>query len=373
LSETSNPPRRLGKRRLLALLAIGAILSAAASAILWAAAALAQTETTSGPATPPVWTEQGKIEGHLACTFSSDGAFSPDSSRLAVASDDEIDLMPLQSDAAPKVIKPHLEEVRGIEIRSVNFVSAHDVFVLANGIFHTKRKSPSGTPLMGFQWNVDSNQLDGKINAIGASGGFSPARYFPAIGYLSLYKDGKFELWKPAAGLGAVVELPDLQQIPNLYEFSPDGHWLLLAQIQTTSNADPSVVRLKDHKFVDELRGHEGTVMSMAFSHDSSKVVTTCEDGNLRVYSTGDWKLLLTLSGHHGAVHRAEFTPNGKWIVSVGEDHSMRIWSAEDGSPLQTLQESSEPLVDLGISPDSRFIAAATDKQVYIWQRQGGA
>jgi WD40 repeat protein len=239
-------------------------------------------------------------------------------------------------------------------------------------VFHLKGKPSAVTPLIGFLWNIDSDKIDGKINSIGVSGGFSPARYFPSIGYLALYKEGKFELWKPQAGLGTVIEVPDLKQIPNLYEFSPDGHWLLLGQIQTTSDANPSVVELKGRKFVDQLHGHEGTVLGMAFSRDSSKVVTACEDGNLRVFSTSDWKLLLTIPGHHGAVHRAEFTPNGRWIVSAGEDKTLRIWSAEDGSPVQTLTESKEPLVDLAISPDSRSIAASSEKEVFVWQRQGG-
>ena len=53
----------------------------------------------------------------------------------------------------------------------------------------------------------------------------------------------------------------------------------------------PHGVELKTHKFVDELHGHEGTVLSMAFSRDAKKVVTACEDGKLRVFSVGDWKL----------------------------------------------------------------------------------
>lgn len=184
------------------------------------ATALAQTESTTGTSTPPVWTDHGKIEGHLARTYSSDGVFAPDSSRLAVASGDELLLMSLQGDTAPRVIKPRPEGVHELEIRSANFVSANDVFVLANGVVHAKGKSAAPTPLIGFEWNVDSNQIDSKVNAVGATGGFSPARYFPALGYLCLYKESKFELWKPAAGVGAIVDLPDLQQIPNLYEFS---------------------------------------------------------------------------------------------------------------------------------------------------------
>ena len=352
----------------------GLLTSAFIIAAVFLPAALlpAQADTVNAPPPPAVWVSHGHVEGHLALTFSSDGAFSPDSSLLAVASDDKVLIMSLRNDAAPKVMKPHFPDLHDLEIHSASFTSPHDIFMLANGVFHAKGKAASTTPLMAFQWDIEGDRVDGKLSAVGTKGGFSPARYFPMIGYLVLYKESNFEMWKPQSGQGGVIPIPDLKQIPNLYEFSPDGHWLLLAQIQTTAGADPSVVQLKTHKFVDELRGHEGTVLSVAFSRDTTRVVTACEDGKLRIFSVGDWKLLQTLTGHQGPVHRAEFSPNGKWIASAGEDHTVRVWSAEDGTLLQTLQESQEPLLDVAFSPDSRFIAASSEKQVLTWQRQGG-
>ena len=346
-----------------ALLAIVAILPSTL---------FAQADTVNAPSPPPVWVSHGHAEGHLALQYSSDGAFSPDSSLLAVAAEDKVLLLSLRNDAAPKVLKPRLADIHDLDIHSASFTSTNDVLMLANGVFHPKGKAAGATPLLAFRWDIQGDRLDGKLSALGAKGGYSPARYFPLIGYVVLYKAGNFELWKPQADQGGVVNVPDLTQIPNIYEFSPDGHWLLLAQIQTTAGADPSVVQLKTHKFVDELRGHEGTVLSLAFSRDANNVVTGCEDGKLRVFSVGDWKLRQTLTGHHGPVHRAEFSPNGKWIVSAGEDRTVRIWSAEDGALLQTLEESKEPVLDVAFSPDSRFIAASTEKEVYTWQRQGG-
>ena len=332
----------------------------------------AQVETVESPPTAAVWVSQSHLEGHLALKFSSDGAFSPDASLLAVVADDKVTIMDLRTGTVQKVLKPHVPDVQDLEIHSANFTSPHQIFLLANGAFHVKGKGAATTPLLEFQWDIEGDRLDGKVNAVGSKGGFSPARYFPMIGYLVLYKESTFALWNPRTEQSGLLSIPDLKQIPNLFDFSPDGHWLLLAQIQTTSGADPSVVELKTHKFVDELRGHEGTVLSMAFSRDAKKVVTACEDGKLRVFSVGDWKLLQTLTGHHGPVHRAEFSPNGKWIASAGEDQTMRVWSAEDGTLLQTLQESQEPLLDVAFSPDSRFIAASSEKQVLTWQRQGG-
>ena len=349
----------------------GRITLLLATALIVPAALLgAQVESVASPTSTPVWVSHGRVEGHLALKFSSDGAFSPDSSMLAVVEDDKVMLMNLRTDEVQKVLKPHVPDIGDLEIHSASFLAPHQLFLLANGAFHVKGKGSTTTPLLAFQWDTEADHLEGKVDAVGAKGGFSPARYFPAIHYLGLYKDSHFDLWSPLAGGGGTIIIPDLSQIPNLYEFSPDGHWLLLAQIQTASGADPSVVELKTHKFVDSLRGHEGTVLSMDFSRDTKKVVTACADGKLRVFSVGDWKLLETLTGHHGPVHRAEFSPDGKWIASAGEDHTVRVWSAEDGALLQTLQESEEPLLDVAFSPDSRFIAASSEKVVLAWQRQ---
>jgi WD40 repeat protein len=344
-----------------------------AAALLHAAILCAQVETVENPRSAPIWVSHGRVEGHLALNCSANGAFSPDGSLLAVANEDKVVLMNLRTGDVQKILKPRLQEIEDLDIHSADFLASNQLFLLANGVIHIKGRGQSApTPLLAFQWDTLEDRQSGKANVVGAKGGFSPARYFPQIGYLALYKESSFDLWNPRTGGGGRVTLSDLTQIPNLYEFSPDGHWLLLAQIQTSSNADPTVVELKDHKFVDSLRGHQGTVLSMAFSRDTKKVVTACEDGKLRLYSVGDWKLLHTPAGHQGPVHWAEFSPNGEWIASAGEDQTVRVWSAEDGSLLQTLQESREPLLNVAFSPDGKYLAASSEKVVLAWERQGG-
>lgn len=330
----------------------------------------AQVETVEGPAATPQWVSYGHVEGHLALNYSSDGAFAPDSSLLAVVADEKVVLMNLHSNGVEKVLKPRVPDIEDLEIHSANFLSPAQLFLLANGVVKVKGRGAARTPLLAIKWDVAADRMEGKVSTVGAKGGFTPARYFPDIHYLVLYKQSVFSLWNPLTLQGGELPIPDLTEIPNLYEFSPDGRWLLLAQIQTTGGADPTVVELKTHKFVDQLHGHEGTVLSMAFSRDAKKVVTACEDGKLRIFSVGDWKLLQILSGHQGPVHHAEFSPDGEWIASVGEDQTLRVWSAETGALLQTLQESQEPLLDVAFSPDGRFIAASSDDQALVWKRQ---
>jgi WD40 repeat protein len=168
------------------------------------------------------------------------------------------------------------------------------------------------------------------------------------------------------------LTVPDLTHQPNLYTVSPDGHWMLLAQIETSGSPDPVVVRLSEHKFVNTLAGHQGTVLCLEFSRDSQRVLTGCEDGKVRVYSAGDWRLLATLSGHRGPVHWAEFSRDGKWIASAGEDNTVRVWSADDGRLLQTLSESQSPVLTVAFSPKDDFLAASTERTVHVWKRTLG-
>ena len=324
---------------------------------------------TSAPA-QYIWVSHGRAEGHLASEYSPAGAFSPDSSLLAVVNEDKVVLMGLREASVQRVLRPRLPDIIDLGIQSASFLAMNQLFLLATGLVHAKGKGPAGsTPLLAFQWNAVEDTLSGKVNAVGPGGGFGRARYFPDLGYLGLYKNGDFDLWNPRDGRGARVTIAALTQQPHLYTFSPDGHWLLLARIEMSSSPDPIVVRLSAHKFEDVLRGHQGTVLGIAFSRDSKKVVTACEDGKVRIFSVPDWKLLQTLTGHQGPVHWAEFSADGNWVASAGEDRTVRIWSAENGQLAQTLEDMQAPVLSVAFSPNGEYVAATSEQVAQVWRR----
>jgi WD40 repeat protein len=317
-----------------------------------------------------LWLSQGRIEGHLALSYSPAGAFSPDSSILAVASEEKIVLMETREANIRKVLKIRLPDITDVNIQSANFLAMNQLFLLGNGVISGKGKGAGRlTPLLAFQWDIIEDRLSDNPKAVGGGGGFGPILYLPYIQHLVLYKSGDFDLWNPRSGRMGRLTLPDLTQTPRVFAFSPDGHWLLLAQIAMSSNPDPVVVEAKQRRFADSLRGHEGTVLDVAFSADSTRVVTACEDGKLRIFSVPDWNLLQTLVGHHGPVHWAEFSPDGKWLVSAGEDKTARVWSVEDGKLQQTMEDSKDPLLTATFSPNGEYFAASSEKAVLLWKR----
>ena len=341
-------------------------------ALMFSQALAAQVESVESSPTSFTWVSHGRIEGYLASNYSPAGAFSPDSSTLAVISGEKIALMDLRRGNAPRILRPRLENVTDLIIQSANFVTPDRLLILASGLVKMKEKGIAPrTPELGFQWDTIKDALAGKITALGSGGGTGPPRYFPEIRYVGLSKDNNFDLWEPLSGKAGRITIPPLTQPANLYEFSPDGHWLLLAQIAGSGTTDPVVASLSTKQFVDALKGHAGTVLSIAFSRDSSRVVTACEDGKVRIWSVPDWKLLQTLSGHNGPVHWAEFSADGKWIASAGEDRTVRVWSAEDGKAVAELRESQAPVLTVAFSPSGEYLAATTEKNVLVWERTG--
>jgi len=337
----------------------------------WLLPVRAQVESVAGPpATHYRWSSNGRVEGHLALHYSPAGAFSPDSSILAVASEDKIVLLGVREGNIQKVLKVHLPDLTELNIHSANFLATNELLLFANALISVKGRKPGGsTPLLAFQWDTIEDRLSGKVDTVGGGGGFGPILYFPRLGYLVLYKATNFDLWEPRSGRGGRLTVPDLTQTPNVFAFSPDGHWLLLAQIALSTNPDPVVVEAKEHRFVDSLRGHQATVLGISFSRDSSKVVTACEDGKVRIFSVPAWNLMQTLTGHVGPVHWAEFSADGNWVVSAGEDKTARVWAVGDGKLEQTLEESREPLLTVSFSPDGESFAASSERAVLVWNR----
>jgi WD40 domain-containing protein len=332
----------------------------------------AQVETIEGPKPSVVWTGHGNAEGHLALAYSPAGAFSPDSAQLAVVNGSDIALMDLKGQGMAKV-HPLVKGVINLDIESANFLAPGRLLVLCRGEIASRSQGGAAhTPELALRWDIKTNSQVGPLQSVNAKGEYGMPRWFPDIRYLGMNKENIFELWNPESGAGGKITVPPLTRSARLFAFSPDGRWLLVAQVESSSSPDPIVVRRSDNQFDNALKGHNASVLSLAFSRDSTRVATACEDGKVRIFSTAGWTLEHTLGGHSGPVHWAEFSPDGQWVVSAGEDKTVRVWSASTGELLQTLAESTEPVMSVAFSPDSHIIAASTSNKVLVWQSSGG-
>jgi WD40 repeat protein len=132
---------------------------------------------------------------------------------------------------------------------------------------------------------------------------------------------------------------------------SPDGRYMLTAStaIKKENSENESVVghpvevwSVSSGALLGSLPGHAGGVLDIAFSPDSTRVVTTSLDRSARVWELERRSLIAKLEGHTGAVRSAAFSRDGQRIATASEDATARVWDATTGRLLATLSGYSD-------------------------------
>lgn len=149
---------------------------------------------------------------------------------------------------------------------------------------------------------------------------------------------------------------------------SPDGKRIVSCGLDKT-------IKIWDSHSGAELMtllGHESQVNAV-FSPDGKQIISGAYDGIIKVWDVENAKELMILTGHKNAAG-AFFSPDGKTIVSGSVDKTLRIWDAETGAELMTLRGHEEPLLCHAISPDgSRIVSGSYDNTIRVWDAITGA
>ncbi len=117
------------------------------------------------------------------------------------------------------------------------------------------------------------------------------------------------------------------------------------------------------------LKGHQNTVLSLAFTPDEKALVSASADATIRIWDLTSWNAPKVLLGHRGAVHCIAICPTHLLLVSAGQDATLRFWDLETGELLKTIQAHEQAIRFLAFSPDgSRLVSSGNDNLTKIWQ-----
>ncbi|CAI7583001.1 unnamed protein product [Penicillium manginii] len=122
------------------------------------------------------------------------------------------------------------------------------------------------------------------------------------------------------------------------------------------------------------LEGHDSSVNSVVFSHDSSRVASGSWDETIKIWDAHTGACLQTLEGHDSSVTSVVFSHDSSWVASGSWDKTIKIWDAHTGACLQTLEGHDSSVTSVVFSPDSSRVASGSwDETIKIWDAHTGA
>jgi WD40 repeat protein/transcriptional regulator with XRE-family HTH domain len=350
------------------------------------------------------------FEGHIGWVWSV--AFSPDGKTLASGStDSSVRLWDVQSGQCLQVLTEHTGSVRSVSFSRDNqqFASGSEdktvrLWNLQGQCLRVLKGHTQSVYSVHFapnQQTLASSSNDTTIriwdtsngNCLsilqGHTSGVQCVRYSPDGQLLaSGCRDGLIRLWsgdfshnrssKPNIITSSLKLLQGHTDWVWNITFSPDGHWLASASLDSTLR----LWSVPDGQPIHVLEGHAHDVYGLAISADSQLLVSTGKDYTVRLWNLQSGQNLKTLRGYIGGIHSLSLSSDNQLLASGGQSETIQVWQVQrDGKrsqlhPYKTFTSSIRrvsPFTNVSFSSNNQTVAINRhDASIILWDIETG-
>ena len=310
----------------------------------------------------PQWYLPEGAKMRLGKGWISEIAYSPDGTRLAVASAIGIWLYDTTTGQEVALLAGHTEGVISVAFSpdGHTIVSGSD-----DGIIRVW-DADSGTPtrtLYGHTSRVNSVAFspDGTTIASGSGGA-------------SVTRDNTIRLWDADSGTQIRTLYGHTADV-NSVAFSPDGTTIASGSGARFNTPDNTIYMWDANS--DEptrtLNGHTESINSVAFSPDGTTIASGSSDDTIRLWDVDSGEHVRILYGHTSRVNSVAFSPDGTTIASGSDDGTIRLWDTVTGKPRHTLRGHTNHVTSVALSPDDHTLATGSyDNIIRLWDTVTG-
>jgi WD40 repeat protein len=168
---------------------------------------------------------------------------------------------------------------------------------------------------------------------------------------------------------GRLIGVPIKHGRVHSVAFSADSSKIVTASSDKTAR----VWDVATGKLLGVPMKHDGWLRAVTFDPYGMKIATAADDGCARLWDAASGKLLRPPMKHYRGVGSVAFSPDGTKLVTTGGDNAARLWDVMTGKEVGVVMEHSSDVNCAVFSPDgTRLATASNDRTARLWDATTG-
>ncbi|RKF56684.1 Periodic tryptophan protein 2-like protein [Golovinomyces cichoracearum] len=182
-------------------------------------------------------------------------------------------------------------------------------------------------------------------------------------------------------GVFGLYEMPEFNKIHSLsisqnkidaLTINKSGEWLAFG---SSKLGQLLVWEWQSESYILKQQGHFDSINALAYSPDSRKIITTADDGKVKVWDVKTGFCIVTFTEHSSGVTDCELVSKGNVLFTSSLDGSIRAWDLVRYRNFRTFTAPTRLSFScLAVDPSGELVCAGSidSFEIHIWSVQTG-
>ena len=134
------------------------------------------------------------------------------------------------------------------------------------------------------------------------------------------------------------------------------------------------IFSLGDYSLRQEIKAHENSVFTLAYSPDGNFLFSGGRDARLKVWDVkSNYALGEDVAAHLYAINHLTFSPDGNYFASASMDKSIKVWNAKDVKLLKVIDKGRHAGHGTSVNKllwtsfNNQLVSASDDRTISAW------